>query len=171
MALDLSLSEILAKLEARIASLREQAEMHARQEEHHREQRTLREAELQKALEQLGSFQAVAATAGELDLPDASPPPPREEDLGAHPTLPKMVARVVNDRPAGERFGARSVTQEVNQRFRKWLRRPADVPAVSTTLRRMCANRRIFQVRAGKANHEALYTREQPPRTSEKEAR
>jgi hypothetical protein len=69
MALNLSLSEILANLEKRIESLRGEVELHARQEEHHREQRSRFEAELQKAMEHLGSFRAAAATAEELDLP------------------------------------------------------------------------------------------------------
>ena len=46
MPLNLTLPEILANLERRIESLRGQVELHARQEEHHREQRALREAEL-----------------------------------------------------------------------------------------------------------------------------
>ena len=165
MALNLSLSEILANLQRRIESLREQVDLHARQEEHHREQRARFEAELQKTTEHFESFQAVAATAAELDLPAAAPPPPPpEEDFGLNPTLPKMVARVVDGRPEGERFGPKSVVEEVNRRFRKWLRRPVDPPAVSVVLRRMYDAGRIHQVRAGKANHEALYVKESRPR-------
>ena len=161
MALNLSLSEILVNLEKQIESLREQIGLHARQEEHHREQRALREAEIEQATARLESFRSVAAVAADLDFPVAvSAVPPPAEDLGRHPTLASMVERVVADRPEGERFGTRLVVNEVNRRFLHALRRPAEPPAVSLILRRMSAARRIHQVRAGKANHEALYTKE-----------
>lgn len=170
MALHLSLSEILANLEKRVESLRGEVELHARQEEHHREQRSRLEAELRKAMEHLASFRAAAATAEELDLPaPAPPPPPPEEDLGPRPTLAKMVARVVAGRPEGERFGPRSVAQEVNRRFRKELRRPLEPPDASVVLRRLSAAGRIHQVREGKANHEALYVKGARPRPVRRE--
>jgi len=165
MTLNLSLSEILAKLQQQIASLREQVDLHARQEEHHRDQRALLEAELRKALGHLESFQAVAGTAAELDLPGMAPAsPPLGEDLVSNPTLGRLVAWVVANRPEGERFGPKLVAYEISRRFPKALRRPVDPPAVSVVLRRMSAARRIHQVREGKPNHEALYTRgPQPP--------
>ena len=165
MALNLSLSEILAKLQQQIASLREQVDLHARQEEHHRDQRALLEAELRKALAHLESFQAVAGTAAELDLPGMAPAsPPLQEDLVSNPTLGRLVAWVVANRPEGERFGPKLVAHEIRRRFPKALRRPVDPPAVSIVLRRMSAARRIHQVREGKPNHEALYTKgPQPP--------
>ena len=52
MSVNLTLSEILVNLERRIESLRGQVELHVRQEEHHREQRALSGAELQKAMAQ-----------------------------------------------------------------------------------------------------------------------
>lgn len=168
MALDLSLSEIMARLEGQIASLREQIAEHARLEEHHREQKALREAALHKALSQMESLRTAADTAGELDLP-AAPPRPQEEDLGHDPSLPRMVARVVEGRPDGEPFGTKSVVQEVNRRFRKVLRRPVDPPAVSLVLRRMSAARRIHQVRAGRPNHESLYVKGPAPRAAKGE--
>jgi hypothetical protein len=164
MALNLSLSEILVNLERQIESLREQIGLHAREEEHHRDQRALREAELEQATTHLESFRSVAAVAADLDFPVPVPAvPPPAEDLGRHPTLAGMVERVVADRPEGERFGTRLVVNEVNRRFPQALRRPAEPPAVSLILRRMSAARRIHQVRAGKANQEALYTKEPPP--------
>ncbi len=164
MALNLSLSEILVNLERQIESLQEQIGLHARQEEHHREQRALREAELEHATTHLESFRSVAAVAADLDFPvPVSAAPPPAEDLGRHPTLAGMVERVVADRPDGERFGTRLVVNEVNRRFPQALRQPAEPPAVSLILRRMSAARRIHQVRAGKANQEALYTKEPPP--------
>jgi hypothetical protein len=78
MALNLSLSEILVNLERQIESLREQIGLHAREEEHHREQRALREAELEQATTHLESFRSVAAVAADLDFPvavSAAPPP------------------------------------------------------------------------------------------------
>jgi hypothetical protein len=164
MTLNLSLSEILVNLEGRIESLGEQVALHARQEEHHREQRALLEAELEKAKEHLESFRAVAAAAADLHIPAAAPPPPpSEEDLGPHPTVAQMVARVVADCPEGERFGPKLVVSEVNRRFGKLLGRPVEPPAVSVILRRMSEAHRIHQHRPGKPNHEALYTRMPPP--------
>lgn len=159
MTLNLSLSEILANLKQRIASLREQVESHARQEEHHREQRALLEAELQKAMKHLESFQALASAAEDLDLPVPAPPPPKEDDLGPNPPLPKMVRRIVADRPEGEKFGPRLVAQEVNRRFRKLMRRAVDAREISVVLRRMSDAGSIHLVREGKPNHEALYVR------------
>ena len=159
MTLNLSLSEILANLKRRIASLREQVESHARQEEHHREQRAQFEAELEKALKSLESFQEAASVAEGLDLPVPAQAPPKDDDLGSNPPLPKMVRRVVADRPEGEQFGPKLVAQEVNRRFRKQMRRAVDAREVSVILRRMSAARSIQLVREGRANHEALYTR------------
>lgn len=164
MTLNLSLSEILANLKQRIASLREQVESHARQEEHHREQRALLEAELQKSMKHLESFQEVASAAEGLDLPVPAPPPPKDDDLGPNPPLPKMVRRVVADRPEGEKFGPRLVAQEVNRRFRKQMRRAVDAREVSVVLRRMSDAGSIQVVREGKPNHEALYVRGTAPR-------
>jgi hypothetical protein len=170
MSVNLTLSEILANLERRIELLRGQVEQHARQEEHHREQRALREAELQKAMAHLESFRAVAATAEELNLSsEKAAAPPQEEDLGPYPTVAKMVARVVAARPEGDRFGPRSVAEEVNQRFGKRLRREVEPPDVSVILRRMSKARRIQQVRAGKANYEALYVKGPRPRPAKAE--
>ena len=67
MTLNLSLSEILVNLERRIESLGEQVALHARQEKHHREQRALLEAELEKAKGHLESFREVAVRR-QLDL-------------------------------------------------------------------------------------------------------
>lgn len=164
MSLNQSLSEMLATLEQRIGSLREQVEEHVRQEEHHREQRVRLETEIQKAGSDLESLRKAAAVAADLNPAAAAPPAaPVDESLGPKPTLPRMVARVVADRPEGEPFGPRFVTQEVNRRFRKLLRRAADIRAVSTILRRMSTDRRIRLVRKGKANHEALYARGAAP--------
>lgn len=170
MSVNLTLPEILSSLEKRIESLRGQVELHAGQEEHHREQRALREAELQKALAHLESFRAVAATAQELDLPAASPaPPPEEEDLGPRPSVARMVSRIVEGIADGARFGPRGVAEEVNERFGKQLRRGVEPPDVSVVLRRMSAARRIHQVRPGKANYEALYVKGPRPRPAKGE--
>src|SRR5829696_7542255 len=116
MALNLSLSEILVNLEKQIESLREQIGLHARQEEHHREQRALREAELEGATTHLESFRSVAVVAVDLDFPVAVPAaPPPAEDLGRHPTLARMVERVIADRPEGEPFGPKLVVKEINR--------------------------------------------------------
>ncbi len=99
MALNLSLSEILVNLERQIESLREQIGLHARQEEHHREQRTLREAELEHATTHLESFRSVAAVAADLTdvacglaSPTAPAPPPRPPQRRSNRCAPRRCA-------------------------------------------------------------------------------
>ena len=107
-----------------------------------------------------------AGTAAEIDLPDTAPAsPPQEDDLLSNPTLGRLVAWVVANRPEGERFGPKLVAHEVNRHFPKSLRRLMDPAAASVVLRRMSAGRHIHQVRAGKANLEALYVKGPQPAT------
>lgn len=68
-------------------------------------------------------------------------------------------ACVIATKPPGETFGGASIAREVNQRYGKRLRRPAQARTVATALRRMAAAGRIRQVREGRARYEALYTR------------
>jgi hypothetical protein len=93
----------------------------------------------------------------------------RVEDLGPSPTLGRLVAWVVANRPEGERFGPKLVAHEVNRHFPKSLRRLVDPAAASVVLRRMSTGRHIHQVRAGKANLEALYVKGPQPAASKRD--
>jgi hypothetical protein len=159
MSLDLSLGEIIANLEAQIASLRERVASHAQQEEHHRTQRTLLEVELRKVAEHCEALKAAAGPAAELVRSLAKPAVQRQAAAGPPPTLSRMVAQVVEARRDGEPFGLKEVTVEVNQRFQEALGRPADPRSVSAVLRRLLLKRRLHLVREGKPFHEALYTK------------
>lgn len=159
MSLKMSLGEIIANLEAQIVSLRERVASHAKEEEHHRAQRALLEAELQTVSERYEALKAAATPAAELvrstgalaALPEAASGPPT--------TLSRMVVQIIEARPDGEPFGLKDVSAEVNQRFRAALGRPADPRSVSAALRRMLLKRRIHLVREGKPFHEALYAK------------
>jgi hypothetical protein len=159
MSTDLPVSKVIANLEARLAFHREQEALHARQEEDHREQRAAHAAEIEKIAQNLEAFRTTAATAVELARPLPPPPPPDDVEARSRTMVSRLIARVVESRPADEAFGASWVAAEVNQRYAKRLKRPVDVRAVSVVLRRMRAARRIHLVRKGKAAQEALYRR------------
>lgn len=165
MSKTLSVSEMLANLEARISHHREHRELHARQEAHHREQCAFHDAELAKILERYDAFKAAADAASDY----AHPPETADGSLGpAAEDLPRfgnrlrvssLIARVVEDWPEGEPFGARAVAAEVNQRYGGKLDKPVQPAAVSTVLRRLGKARKIRPVRRGKAAQEGMYVR------------
>ena len=66
---------------------------------------------------------------------------------------------MIATKATGETFGGASIAHEVNQRYGKRLRRPAQARNVATALRRMAAAGRIRQIQEGRARHEALSTR------------
>lgn len=159
MSLNLSVAQLLANLEQRIAFHRDKAALHARQMEHHREQNALHEAELEKASQHHEALKTLAGAIGDLVRPPASSSAETEADLGSRPTVSKLAFRIIQGKPDGETFGAASLAAEINARFRDRLRKPADPRTVSAALRRFCYNRRIRLVQKGRAFHEALYTK------------
>lgn len=159
MTQELSVAKIIANLEARLAFHQEQEALHARQEEHHRAQRAVHAAEIEKVAQSLEAFRTTAATAVELARPVPPPPPPDDIETGTRTMVSRLIARVVESRPADEPFGASSIAAEINQRYGRKLERPVDTRAASVVLRRMRAARRIHLVRKGKAAQEALYGR------------
>jgi hypothetical protein len=162
MSKSLSVAQMLANLEARIASLREQRAFHAEQEAYHREQLAQHDAELQKVIERFEAFKIAAEAAAEVALPPAPTEPQAEGPIptfGNRPMVSRLVARVVESWPAGEELGARAVAQEVNRRYQEVLKKPVSPDTVSVTLRRLRNARRLQQVRPGKALKEAVYVR------------
>lgn len=157
MSLNLSVAQLLANLEQRIAFHRDKAALHARQMEHHREQNTLHLAELEKASQHHEALKTLAGSIGDLVRPPL--PPSAEADLGPRPGVSKLALRIIQGKPDGETFGAASLAGEINARFRDRLRKPADPRTVSAALRRFCYNRRIRLVQKGRAFHGALYTK------------
>jgi hypothetical protein len=163
MSKTLSVSDMLANLEARISHHRERREIHARQEAHHREQCAFHDAELAKILERYDAFKAAADAASDYAHP------PETEDLrqteeelprfGNRPRVSSLIARVVETRPEGEAFGARAVADEVNRLYGDKLDKPVQPADASTVLRRLSKARKIRKVRQGKAAQEGLYVR------------
>ena len=158
MSATLTVQEILAKLEARVAFHEEKEGYHGQQEQHHREQRAFHAAELEQVKQHLAAFKATSEVAADLARQVDGPPRAAEDnDLGRRPKVSHMIAKVLEGLGDGESFGATWVTAEVNRRFHDKLRRPVSPRTVSVTLRRLRDSKRIFALRDGKAFHESLY--------------
>lgn len=150
MSKQLSLPEMLAELEDRVAF--HQAEAHARQEALHHEERARHASALEQAEQQLAALRAAAAGA-EAFLRDVSSMPvaaAAPEPANDGPRLvSRMVAAVVRDWPAGSSFGASAVAAEVDRRFAGTLGKPVSVPTVARTLLRLSKSGALRTVRAG----------------------
>jgi hypothetical protein len=156
---NLSVAQLMAHLEAQIAHFESQEAFHAQQEALHREQRQLNATELARARERYEAFTAAAASTPEIaSIAFAGAVRPPDEDASLPiTTVSRLIAHVVDAKPAGETFGPTTLAQELNARFGKRLRRPLDGRAISGTLRRLEAGGRIHRVQEGRAFHEALY--------------
>lgn len=162
MSSELSLSEILAALEAKIASHREKEAYHAEQEAFHREQRAFQAAELATSLEHYEALKTVAGPAAEIAASFTPAAPARVEKVEEVPpstVRSKLVSRVVAALPAGEVFSPSRISTELNRRYGKHLRRPASARMVSNALRRLAAEGEVRLVQQGAPYHEALYTK------------
>jgi hypothetical protein len=162
MGSNLSVSQMIAQLETKIALHREKQSFHAEREALHREQTALHTSEIEAAFAHLEAFRAAAVAIGEiLERDKSSAPPPAEPELpadhGRKRTLSRMIARVLEGRAPDEVFGARSVTREIQERWGAKLRRRPDPRSVAATLRRWALAGRIHQVREGRAYYESLY--------------
>jgi hypothetical protein len=158
MSLKLSLEEILQNLERQVAFHREQASLHGQKEELHRNQRTVHEAELEKATRHLEALRITAVPASEMAvLPAPSKVAAKDADIGPNPKLPVLIARILESRPTAEPFGAKSMTAEINRRFRQQLAKQAGLRSVAAALNRMHRQGRIQLVRKGRAVQESLY--------------
>jgi hypothetical protein len=164
MSLKLSLEEILQNLERQIAFYREQASWHGQKEELHRDQRVAHEAELEKATRHLETLRTVAVPASEMALPpstDAASKAAASEDAdtGTTLSLTGLLAQILESRSAGESFGPKAMAAEINRRFRKRLKKEANIRSVSAALRRMHRRGHLQLVRKGRAVQEALYAK------------
>lgn len=169
MSSELSVVAILDQLEAQIAFHREQEALHAEKEEAHRGLRAFHAAELEKVIRHFEEFKAVAGPALALarqalerqKAAEAIPEPEEVETFyGKRPMVSRLVARVVDGKPADATFGATEVAAEVNRRFGRSLEWAVDARTASVTLRRLARAGRIHLVREGKAFHESLYSKQ-----------
>jgi hypothetical protein len=159
MSTKLSVAEILANLEKKLAFHREQEIFHTQQETLHREQRAVHAAEIENVSQHLEAFKTVALPAAELAAPQPASPLPEETDLGPRPLISKLITRVVASWPAGETLTSSSIAAEVNRRYPAKLKHLIDARLASVTLRRLRDDGRLRLVREGKAHHEAVYTK------------
>lgn len=162
----LSVTQMLAQLEAKIALHREQQAFHEKQEELHRQQKTQHAADLGKAIESYEAFRNATAGVGQvLEIgepasPSPTGPAPDEVlDLPSTGSLSPLIARIVQDKRPGETFGPAAVTQELNERWGTRLHGRVERGTVSATLRRWANAGRLKRVRDGWAHAESLYTR------------
>jgi hypothetical protein len=165
---ELSVTQILANLEAQMAFHRDKEEHHAREEVFHREQRALHAAEYETVAKHCEAFKAIAGNAAEVaardvipaPAPAQAPPPSEEPGAPLKPVLPsRLVARLVQELPAGEELVPSRVAREVNRRYARELRKPIDSRLASTALRRLFAEGAVRLVQKGTAHHEAVYMR------------
>jgi hypothetical protein len=166
MSSKISIVDVLADLESRVAFHREREAFHAGQEEHHREERARHAAELDRVMQNLDAFRAASASAVEIlqqPQPQAPQPEAPSPQVDSPVTGKLMVSRAIRSIVEGwqedDPFGPAVVAAEINRRFASRLRRPISPRAASDVLRRLCRARKIHQVRDGKAFAEALYTR------------
>jgi hypothetical protein len=162
MALNLSIAQMLAKLDAKVAHHEERKAFHAEQELIHRDQTAVHAAELEASLTHREAFRAASLSAGELlerdgSLAKSSAEPETEGDFAGKRSLSRMVAKVLEGLPPDQTFGARAVTRELQERWGAKLRRRPDPRSVAATLRRWGVAGRIHQVREGRAYNESLY--------------
>ena len=69
----------------------------------------------------------------------------------------KLVVWLVAEMPDGGVFSATEISAEINRRYGRSLRRPANPRMVSTALRRLAAEGEVRLVQKGTPHHEALY--------------
>jgi hypothetical protein len=157
----MSVSRLLAELEARVAHHEAQEAHHAEQEIFHREERARHAAALESTRERLAAFRAAAEAAGELVAHSLGAPTAPEDELppGASLRPSDLAWRILKTLGPDETIGGAEMTREINRRYGRRLRRPVKERNIATALRRMAAAGYIRQIQKGRAYHEALYAR------------
>jgi hypothetical protein len=167
MKANLSVAEILASLESQMAFDKEREAHHAEREAFHREQRAQHAARYEAVAKSYEAFKATAGAAVEIaaqsSLPVPAPEPPPVEEA-APPLRPvdraRLIARVVDELPAGEVFGPSRLAEEANRRYGRQLGQLVEVRTASGILRRLLADGAVRLVRKGGSHREALYGRD-----------
>jgi hypothetical protein len=162
MSTELSVSKILAVLEAERAQHKERETWHAEQEAFHREQRAHYAAEYERVTQHYEAFKAIAGTAADLAARAlaTAPEPERQEEPsppGKPPVRTRLLERMVGDIPAGTVFGPSWLAQEANRRYPKLLPKPITFRMASGALRKMVDWGLVEVAQRGTAHHESLY--------------
>jgi hypothetical protein len=155
----LSIAQVLSDLGSQIATHEERESFHTGQEAFHRSQREIHEGELARLRQRYEGFKVAAQAAGEEVGRGAGLRPVPDDSEGDRSTLSKLVARLIEQKDEGERFGPTALAQEINDRHAKRLRNPARARSVSVALRRLLAEGDVRLVEEGRAFHEAVYVR------------
>jgi len=113
-ALDLSIAQVLAKLEEKVAHHRDKKAFHVGQELLHHDQTAVHAAALETALAHLEAFKTASLSAGELLEKDEALAKTAAE---VKPEIPlrssQMAAKVLEGKAPDAVFGATAVTQEI----------------------------------------------------------
>ena len=162
MSQNLSIAQMMAQLEARVAHHEKQEALHSEQEALYRDKAAFHREQLEAARAHLEAFRAASVAAGELLVRDTSvatqkPEPAEDVDVRKRKALSRMVARVVEELPADAVFGTSKVTRAIRERWGAKLRRQPDPRSVATTLRRWSQAGRLVHVREGRAHSEGLF--------------
>ena len=161
MSAKFSMEELLAHFEAQMAFHKTQEAHHAEQEAFHRERREFHTAEHETVARHFAAFKDTAGVAFDIASRMAPISEVALQDLppGKPVVRSRLVAKVLEEMPQGEVFGAGQLAAEVNRRFGKALRKPANAQLVSAALRRLHANGLVHRVREGSGRTQALYSR------------
>ncbi len=168
MSSELSVTQVLTKLEEQMAYHREREAHHAERESFHQERRVHHAAEYETVAHHYDAFKATAGAAAEIAVRSTVPAPPPPEPLSPEPEdeeppeilqSSRLVARAVAQWPVGEPFTGTQVAAEVNRLYPREMRQPVAPRLAATALRRLCSHGRIRLVRAGVPYHEAVYRR------------
>lgn len=154
MSSDVSVSRLLAHLQAQIELHQERVAFHAQQKAFHEEQQAFHAAELEKVSRQFEAFRASAEAALETGVPQ-----PQEEIQTRHVRVSHLIRQAIERLPAEQSFGAAEISRQLSQRYRGKLRRQIDSRAVAVTLRRLEQRGILRMIREGRPHLEALYVR------------
>lgn len=156
MSSDVSVSRLLAHLQAQIELHRERQAFHAQQTVFHEEQQAFHAAELEKVSRQFEAFRVSAEAVLALAPPAAEP----QEDVDLrHARISHLIVQAIHRLPPDQRFGAAEISRQLNERYRGKLRRQIDRRAVGVTLRRLEQRGILRMIREGRPHLEALYVR------------
>ena len=164
----MSVDQIVAQLETKIARHKERQAFHAENEAFHREQAALHGAELESAIALLQAFRDSSTAAEEMIVRSrlAAAEDDAEMDVNKGRALSRMIRRVLDGRAPDESFGPTAVTREINRRWGAKMRRKVNKRTVAATLRRWAVRGRIHRTREGRAHHETLYVKRAPAATT-----
>ena len=161
----MTVDEMIARLETKIAFHKEHEEAHAREEAAHGRQRAVHEAGHRQAAEQLEALKSVSAAVEDL-VADvrlapslASAALPDKAVRGKGHWIAPLLELVIEAKEPGEVFGAASLIAEIEGYWGTRLRHEIDPRSAATTLRRWAAEGLLDVARKGTSHREGLYTK------------